>query len=358
MRTPIPVGVVGFGDRGLNLARTFDRLPGAEVRWLCDRNPEVRMAHRFGFPSAEWTADVDDLLADDGLDAVVIATPLSTHYELALRALDAHKHVFVEQPLALSGGDAQKLVDEAERRDRVLMVGNVLLFHPAVRKLKELVDTGALGDLYYLYGNRQNLGKVRPDENALWNLGAQDVAVLLYLLDDQPIEVAARGESYLRRGVPDVVFCYLKFATGISAHLHLSWLDPHKLRRTTVVGSERMAVVDDLEPERKLTIYDKRAVSDETDPYSEHVDVRFGDIVSPRLTADDSLRLECEHFVSKIRSQVGLESSGREGATVVEILEALQCSLDSGGLPQAFVGGSRMSPDRSVIPLIATRDVS
>ena len=178
------------------------------------------------------------------------------------------------------------------------MVGHVMLFHPAVRKLKELLDSGDLGDIFYLYANRQNLGKVRQDENALWSLGAHDIAVLLYLLEDQPVEVSARGESYVQPGIPDVVFCYLKFATGISAHLHLSWLDPHKLRRLTVVGSERMAVVDDMEPERKLTLYEKSATPRPTGDFGEYIQVRFGDILCPRLPNDEPLRVECEHFVS------------------------------------------------------------
>jgi predicted dehydrogenase len=211
------------------------------------------------------------------------------------------------------------------------MTGHVLLFHPAVRKLKELITGGALGDLFYLYGNRQNLGKVRQDENALWSLGAHDLSVLLYLLDDQPIEVTARGESYVQDGIHDVVFCFLKFATGISAHLHLSWLDPHKMRRLTAVGSERMAVFDDMEIERKLTIYEKSATSRRSESFGEYVQVSFGDITCPALPNDEPLRLECEHFVSVVSS--GKAGGAREAATVVGVLDALQMSLDAGGVP-------------------------
>jgi predicted dehydrogenase len=355
VRTPIRVGLVGLGERGRRLARTFDKLPGAEIRWLCDRSPDVRMAHRSRFPAADWTSSFGDILNDDGVDAVVIATPSSNRFDLALRALEADKHVFVEQPMALSGEEAQVLVDEAETRDRILAVGNAVLFQPAVRKLKELVVAGALGDVYYLHADQHRFGGVRSDENALWNLGPQDIAVLLYLLDDQPIEVAARGESYLRGEMPDVVFVYLKFATGISAHLHLSWLDPLQ-RRTTVVGAERMAVIDDLETERKLTIYDKRE-SEPTESFSEHADARIGDIVSPRLRGENPTLLECESFVARIRSQIGRGSNGRDGATVVEILETLQISLDSGGQPQPFLSRSRVTPSRGVIPLVASRDM-
>jgi predicted dehydrogenase len=356
VRTPIRVGIVGLGDRGIRLARTFDRLPGAEIRWLCDRSPDVRMEHRSRFSTAEWTASFGDILTDDGVDAVVIATPSSNRFELALRALEADKHVFVEQPIALRGEEAQVLVDEAEARDRILSVGNAVLFQPAVRKLKELVVVGALGDVYYLHADRHRVGRIRSDEHALWDLGAQEVAVVLYLLDDQPIEVAARGESFLHGEMPDVVFVYLKFATGISAHLHLSWLDPLEQRRTTVVGAERMVVIDDLEPERKLTIYDKRE-PEAMESFSEHGEARIGDIVSPRLRREDPTLLECESFVARIRSQIGRGSNGRDGATVVEILEALQTSLDSGGLAQPFVSRSRVTPNRGVIPLVASRDV-
>ena len=335
MRTPVTLGIVGLGYWGPNLARTFEDMPQADVRWLCDRSPEVRMRLRPRYPNARSTGDFGDLLEDDSLDAVVIATPSPTHYQLVHEALEADKHVFVEKPLALCGADAERLVALAEQRQRCLMVGHVLLFHPAVRKLKELIALGHLGELYYLYANRQNLGKVRRDENALWSLGAHDLSVLLYLLEDQPIEVSARGESYVQEGVHDVVFCYLKFATGISAHMHLSWLDPHKMRRLTAVGSERMAVVDDMETERKLTIYEKSASSRKTDTFGEYVHVSFGDIVCPRLANDEPLRLECEHFISSIRSSGQTSTGAREAAVVVDVLDALQRSLDGGGLPES-----------------------
>jgi predicted dehydrogenase len=350
VRTPIGIGVVGLGYWGPNLARTFDELPQADVRWLCDRSPQVRMRIRSRYPNARATADLDDLLDDELLDAVVVATPSSTHAALVQRALEADKHVFVEKPLALTPVEAARLVAEAERRERCLMVGHVLLFHPAVRKLKELVDRGHLGDLYYLYTNRQNLGKVRQDENALWSLGAHDLSVLLYLLEDQPVEASARGECYVQDGIADVVFCYLKFATGISAHMHLSWLDPHKMRRLTAVGSERMVVLDDMETERKLTIYEKSATSRQTDIFGEYVQVSFGDIVSPRLPNDEPLRLECEHFLSAVRSPGQIHTGAREAVVVVDVLDALQRSLDRGGVPVP-VQGLTPAPDDRVVSL-------
>jgi len=304
----------------------------------------LMMAPRF--PHARITADLDELLDDDELAAVVIATPSATHADLVERALDAEKHVFVETPMALSVDRASFLVRRAERNGRSLMVGNDVLFHPAVRKLKELITGGALGEIFYLYGNRQYLGSTRSDENVLWNLGAQDLSVLLYLLDDQPIEVGACGESYVQGGIHDVVFCYLRFATGISAHFHLSWLDPHTVRRLTAVGSERMAVIDDMEIERKLTIHDKSATLRRTENLGEYVQVSIGDISCPRLPDDEPLRLQCEHFVSAVSS--GRASGARESAAVVGVLEALQRSLDGGGVPLPL--GFEL-PTPSVTPL-------
>ena len=331
MKRDVSIGVVGLGYWGPNLARSFAALPGARISWLCDKDPQARRRAAERHPHARVTQSYGDLLADDDLDAIVIATPPMTHGPLALAALRHGKHLFVEKPLTMDAAEADQIALEAARRDRCLIVGHVLLHHPAVRKLKELMEMDELGDVYYLYANRQNLGRVRHDENALWSLGPHDVAVLLYLLDDQPVEVSARGDCYLQRGVADVVFCHLRFKTGITAHLHLSWLDPHKLRKLTVVGSKRMVVVDDTEPVRKLTIYENSAVMPRTESYGEYVQVRFGDIICPRLPADEPLRLECEHFVAAIRSSAPSAASSREGAEVVRVLAALQKSLDLDG---------------------------
>jgi predicted dehydrogenase len=350
VRTQVSVGVVGLGYWGPNLARAFADLPEAELRWLCDQSPEAQLKFRMRYPGVKVTPDLDDLLADETLDAVAIATPAITHYELASRAIDAGKHVLVEKPLALRGDHADDLVRRAARADRRLMVGHVLLFHPAVKLLKSFVDRGDLGELFYLYGNRQNLGKVRRDENALWSLGAHDISVMLHLLGDQPVTASAHGDSYVQPGVEDVVFCYLHFATGINAHLHLSWLDPHKMRRLTAVGSERMAVFDDMELERKLTIYDKSVASRRTETFGEYIHASFGDIVSPRVPNDEPLRKECEHFIASIRSSVETVAGAPEGAAVVHVLEALQRSLDAGGAPQP-VGGAAYAEPAGPIPL-------
>jgi predicted dehydrogenase len=320
------VGVAGLGYWGPNLARNFGALPGCELAWLCDSSEPAREKLRQSFPQARATADLDDLLSDPALDAVVLATPVPTHGELAVRVARAGKHCFVEKPLALTAAAAEQAVAAAEQAGTILMVGHLLEYHPAVHKLKELADAGELGSLYYLYGNRQNLGKIRADENALWSLGAHDVSVALYLIDEEPSECVAHGESYVRDGVEDVVFCYLRFPSGVVAHLHLSWLDPHKERRLTVVGSQRMATFDDMVIERKLTVYDK-GFDEDVRSWGEYI-ARSGDVWSPRIPNVEPLRVECEHFVDCVRSGATPRSDGHSGLRVVRVLEQLQRSLD------------------------------
>ena len=255
--TTIKVGVAGLGYWGPNLARNFAGIPGCELAWLCDGDPAVLERVGASLPAARRTESLDDLLADPALDAIVLATPVPTHAELAERVLGAGKHCFVEKPLAQTVADAERAVAAAEAAGRTLMVGHLLEYHPGVAKLKEIADGGELGEIHYIYSNRLNLGKLRADENALWSLGAHDVSVLLHLAGEEPYEVEARGESYMRQGIEDVVFGFLRFPSGLAAHLHLSWLDPHKERRFTVVGSRRMATFDDMDLERKVTVYDK-----------------------------------------------------------------------------------------------------
>jgi predicted dehydrogenase len=323
---PVQVGVVGLGYWGPNLARNFDRLPGAELRWVCDARPEA--VERWGrqFPGARTSDDLDELLEDASLDALVVATDVKTHADLAVRALEAGKHAFVEKPLGQSVADAERVVAAAPEAGRVLMVGHLLEYHPGVRKLSELIAEGELGDVYYLYGNRLNLGQLRADENALWSLGAHDVSVLLHLAREEPSEASAVGESYVRAGVEDVVFCFLRFPSGLAAHLHLSWLDPHKERRFTVVGSKRMATFDDMATERKVTVYDK-GFDEDTRSYGEYI-TRSGGSWSPPIGSVEPLRVECEHFVECLRDGTVPRSDGASGLRVVRVLEQLQRSLE------------------------------
>jgi predicted dehydrogenase len=234
----------------------------------------------------------------------------------------------VEKPLAQDVEQAERALDAARAADRVLMVGHLLEYHPGVRKLKEIADSGELGAIHYIYSNRLNLGKLRADENALWSLGAHDVSVVLYLADgEEPVECQARGESYMQDGIEDVVFCYLRFPSGLAAHLHLSWLDPHKERRFTVVGARRMATFDDMDLERKVTVYDK-GFDERVGSYGEYI-TRSGDIWSPQVPAVEPLRVECEHFVESVREGRQPRSDGEAGVRVVRVLEALQQSLDA-----------------------------
>ena len=333
MTDAIRIGVVGLNYWGPNLARNVDRLPDAELAWCCDLDDKVLAKARSLFPDARATADLDEVLADESVDAVIVATSVPTHYALGKRVLEAGKHAFIEKPMALTAADAEDLVATAAAGDRRLMVGHLLEYHPAVRKVKELLDAGELGKIFYVYANRLNLGKVRPDENALWSLGPHDISVINFLTGEEPEEVSARGECYLQPGVEDVVFGYIKFPSGMVGHLHVSWLDPHKSRRITVVGSEKMAVFDDMDADRKVTVYDKAAVVPQYQSYGEYVTLRFGDIHIPHIANDEPLRLEVQHFVDCIREGRQPRSDGRDGLNVVRVLEAMQLSLREGGRP-------------------------
>ena len=305
---------VGLGQWGRNLARNFDDL--ADLVWLCDIDEEQHAGLSQRHPGAWLTARVEDVLSDDSIEGVVIATPVPTHYDLARRALEAGKHVFVEKPPAMRGAELEELCDLSEARGLVLLPGHLLLYHPGVQKLKEIVDSGELGDVLYVYGNRQNLGTFRTNENALWSLGVHDLSVLLFLIAEEPSEVRAHGNAFLNDGVEDVVFCYLRFPSGKMAHMHLSWLDPHKIRRITVVGNDRMAVFDDMERERKITVYDNWRT-------------RTGDIYSPKVDATERLRLECQHFLRLIAGEGDRHKAARVAVPVVRALEQLQASLES-----------------------------
>jgi predicted dehydrogenase len=321
----VRVGVVGLGYWGPNLARNLAAIPGCELGWLCDASAPAREMLARAYPGARTTGELEELLEDPGLDAIVLATPVMTHAELAVAVAEAGKHCFVEKPLATNAADAQRAIDAAAAAGRILMVGHLLEYHPAVARLKTLIDEGALGELFYVYGNRVNLGKLRADENALWSLGAHDVSVALHLIGEEPEECFAHGACYVREDVQDVVFCYLRFPSGVVAHLHLSWLDPHKERRLTVVGARRMATFDDMLIEGKLTVYDK-GFDEDTRSWGEYI-ARSGDIFSPRIPNIEPLRVECEHFVECVRSGSTPRSDGVSGLRVVKVLEALQGSL-------------------------------
>jgi predicted dehydrogenase len=318
------IGIVGLGYWGPNLARNFAEL--GTLSWLCDLDAEHRATFAGRYPSATVTESYEEMLASPDVQGVVVATPVPTHYALAKQALEAGKHVLVEKPPAMRGSEIDELVALAADRDLVVMPGHLLLYHPGVRKLKELIDSGELGDVLCVYGNRQNLGIVRTNENALWSLGVHDLSVILYLLDEEPDEAVAHGRDFLTEGVEDVVFCYLRFPSGKIAHMHLSWLDPHKMRKMTVVGREKMVVFDDMELERKVTVYEKSPWK-RAETYGEW-QTRSGDIYIPKIDTAEPLKLECQEFLRLIRGEGDRRKVAEDGARVVRALDRLTASLD------------------------------
>jgi predicted dehydrogenase len=335
----ITIGLAGAGDWGRNLVRNFHSLPDASLKWVCDPREERRRLMEDLFSGIRTTPRFTDLLEDDEIEAVVIATPAVTHADLARQALASGRHVFVEKPLTLHASEAEELCRLAEEKDRVLMVGHLLLYHPVVERLKELVDSGELGPIHYLYSQRVNLGKIRADENALWSFAPHDLSVMLHLLGTFPTDVAARGQAYLREGVEDVVFVNLRFPDRVMGQVQLSWLDPHKLRRFTVVGRQKMVVFDDMAAAEKLKIYDKGAdVPGDYAGYGDYIGLRFGDIVIPRVSSAEPLRLECQEFLRCVAEGRKPRSDGRSGLDVVRVLEAAQRSLERGGEPVVFDG--------------------
>jgi predicted dehydrogenase len=312
------IGVVGLNYWGPNLARNFADL--GVLSWLCDLDEQRLAAAGARHPDATATASFEEVLASD-VSAVAIATAVPSHYALAKQALEAGKHVFVEKPPAMRAVEIDELVALADDRDLVLMPGHLLLYHPGVQKLKELIDGGELGDVLCVYGNRQNLGIVRENENALWSLGVHDLSVILYLLDEDPDLATAQGSASIHPGVEDVVFCFLRFPSGKIAHMHLSWLDPHKMRKMTVVGREKMVVFDDMEPERKVSVYAKRV-----DASGSAVS---GDIHIPKVSTAEPLRLECEYFLELLDGKHDKAKVAKDGARVVRALEMLTNSLNN-----------------------------
>ncbi len=319
------VAHAGVGGWGRNVARVVGEL--ADLAWICDTDEERQAQYAARYPQARVTGAFEDVLADDTVDAVVIATPVPTHHALAKQALEAGKHVFVEKPPAMRGVEMEELVALAEQHDLVLMPGHLLLYHPGLRTVKDLVDAGELGEVACVYGNRQNLGVIRSNENALLSLGVHDLSVILWLLGEEPSEAIAHGMDFLQEGIEDVVFCFLRFPSGKVAHMHLSWLDPHKMRKMTVVGREKMVVFDDMELERKVTVYEK-APWEPAETYGEWR-TRTGDIYSPKVSTDEPLKLELQHFLRLVVEGPGDHREARDGLAVVRTLDRLSESLRS-----------------------------
>lgn len=331
--SPVRVGIVGLGYWGPNLARALASTPGCELAYACDLDEGNRARIEGRYPGTVLTDRFDDLLEDDTLDAIVVATGAPSHHAIGMQVLRAGKHALIEKPLALTVADARELVETADAGGRVLMVGHLLRFHPVFQQLQAIADSGDLGRVLYLYTNRLNFGKVRADENALWSLAPHDISLALALAGERPEEVSARGEAFLREGVEDVVFGYLHFPSGLVAHLHVSWLDPHKSRKLTVVGSEGMAVFDDTEADRKLTVYEKASSPSRFDTWGEFQALRTGDVKIPQVPNAEPLIQETKAFVDAIVAGRATVASGDEGLAVVEVLTALQTSLEQHGAP-------------------------
>jgi len=330
----IEVAVVGLGGWGKNLARNYAQIPDANLRLVCDLDEATLKQAGRQYPGARVTRGFSDLLADPELQAIVIATTAPTHFPLCRQALLAGKDVYVEKPFVLKVEEAEELIALAERQQRILMVGHLLEYHPVVNRLKDMIRNGELGQVYYVYAQRLNLGTVRGDENALWNFAPHDVSSILYMLGQEPTDVSARGQCYLQRNIEDVVFLSLNFGNRAMAHIQVSWLDPHKTRKITIVGSRKMAVFDDLEANEKLRIYDKGAqINTDYDSFAEYVGLRFGDILMPYIKVTEPLRLECLHFLECVRTRRQPVSDGRDGLRVVKVLDAAQRSLKLNGEP-------------------------
>lgn len=329
----VKVGVIGCGYWGPNLIRNFQEIPHADLRMVCDLDSR-RLDHiRSRYPSVQTSRNYRDLLESD-VEAVAIATPVSTHHRIALDCLRAGKHVLIEKPLASGSAEARAIVEAGEEAGRVVMVGHTFVYNPAVVALKEIIDGGEIGQVYYFNCTRVNLGLYQPDVNVVWDLAPHDISILLFVLGREPVSVSARGSTYIKPGVHDVAYLTLYFPDGVMADMRVSWLDPAKIRRITVVGSKKMIIYDDVEPKDKVKIYDKGIdVQPYTDTLEEfHLAYRYGDVVTHPLDWMEPLKAECLHFLECISTGARPRSDGRQGLRVVQILEAAQESLLNGGL--------------------------
>lgn len=334
----IRVGVVGCGYWGPKLIRNFQSIPGSNLQIVADLRQD-RLDHIRGlYPGVETTTDYAQLLHSP-VEAVAIATPVARHFEMARDALLAGKHVLVEKPLTRTSQEAEELVRLAQERQRVLMVGHTFEYNPAVEYLKDLIGRGELGKVFYIDAARVNLGIFQKDINVIWDLAPHDISILLYLLEKKPTQVRAHGAAYVQPHIEDVAYLTLDFPNGVMAHIRVSWLDPCKIRRITVVGSQKMVVYDDVETTERIKIYDKGVTAP---PYSDtlaefRLSYHYGDITTPAISDAEPLELECKHFLECIRNGRKPRSDGYVGLQVVKILEGAQRSLENGGVAEMLV---------------------
>jgi predicted dehydrogenase len=334
----IRIGVIGYGYWGPNLVRNFYETPGVEVARVSDLRAERLKLVQSRYPTVEVTENQRELVEDPSIDAVAIATPVSTHYDLALRALQAGKHVFVEKPLAATAEQVRRLLDAAEKARRVLMVDHTFVYTGAVRKIRELVDDGSLGEIYYYDSTRVNLGLFQHDVNVIWDLAVHDLSIMDHVMPAAPVAVSATGLSHVEGSAENVAFLTLFFDGPQIAHLHVNWLAPVKVRRTLIGASKKMIVYDDIEQSEKIKVYDKGiTLNRKTDPaekmYQVLVGYRTGDMLAPNLDMTEALRVEAAHFVDCVQSGKPPISDGQAGLRVVQILEAATESMRQRGRP-------------------------
>jgi predicted dehydrogenase len=330
------IAVIGAGHWGPNLIRNFHNHQASDVAWVVDRD-EARLAlTKSRYPEIHVTTDPALALADPGVDAVIVATPTTTHYGLALAALQAGKHVLVEKPIATRTAEAEELCELAERNGRVLMVGHVFLYNRAIRRAKEYLKEGRIGEVFYLSMMRTNLGPIRMDVNAAWDLAAHDIAIANYWLDATPVAAAAQGGSWINAGIEDAIFANLFYPDRIVANLHVSWLSPRKVRDITVVGEKGMLTFDDMNLSEPLRVYDKQVTEQQTPGFidtfaSFRTSIREGDILIPQVGVSEPLKAECDHFLECVAKGTRPLSDGWSGAAAVRVLAALERSLRNGG---------------------------
>ncbi len=320
------LGIIGAGNWGINLVRNFCKISRTDNVAVCDLDESRLSSIESEFSGIETFLNPDKIISNNKIDLIVIATPAESHYEITKKALLAGKHVLVEKPIALEIEEAEELIEIADRNKLTLMVDHLLVYHPIVCKIKELIEKEELGKIYYLYSQRLNLGVVRSKENALWSLGPHDISVVLYLLNEFPSRIEASGGVYIQESqeIEDAVFLHLSFPSGVDAHAHLSWLDPHKTRKLTIVGDKKMVVFDDMEPRNKLTIFDKGVEWTEKGGIS----VRYGDIYIPSIPLYEPLKAVCEHFIDCVENGKKPKSDGDSGLQVLKILREAQKSLE------------------------------
>lgn len=329
----VNIGIIGCGYWGPNLVRNFSTLADCKVKKLCDTDTQRLEAVSLLYPQVELTTDYAALIEDTDIDAVVIATPVRFHFEMALKSLVAHKHTFVEKPMVRNVHEGHILIDMAQKNDLSLMVGHTFIYSPAVRKMKQIIESGELGDIQYVAARRLNLGLFQKDINVAWDLAPHDISIILYILDETPISVNCQGKGHVHPDIEDITNMVLNYSNGRIATIQSSWLDPNKVRDMTVVGSKKMLVYNDLEPMEKIKIYDKHVeIPPHYDTFAEfHYSYHYGDMHAPYIKQFEPLKRECQHFLDCIRTGEESESSGIEALKVVQILEAATESLKDGG---------------------------